>query len=228
VLVAASVTVVAVALVAVPRLRSDDGPADRSVDRYTVQLGDTVSSVARLHATPREAIEEANGLSERSSIEPGSQIEVPHPSTDEDELPTFLAEDQSLLALRPTFTTAAETHDVPVALLESLAWQESAWDNDRIGPGGVTGIAQLDEATTEFINDELVVGPALDPDVRADNITLMATYLDPLLDETDGSWAATVAAYRLGLSASRAEAWDADTQNYITTVLGGIPDFEAG
>jgi soluble lytic murein transglycosylase-like protein len=227
VLVAASVTILVVVGVVWPRVQPDDGPVDRSIDVYTVQLGDTISSVAQLHGTTKEAIEEANDLTERSSIEPGSQIEVPHPATDESQLPTFLADDPTLMALRPTFATAAEEHDVPVALLESLAWQESAWDNDRIGVGGTVGISQLNESTVDFINDELVVGPALDPTVTADNITLMAAYLDHLLSETDGSWAATVAAYRLGLSASRAEAWDADTQGYITTVVGGTPDFEA-
>ena len=34
----------AVALVVRPRLNADDGAADRSVDTYTVRLGDTVSS----------------------------------------------------------------------------------------------------------------------------------------------------------------------------------------
>lgn len=228
ILLAASVTITALALVVVPRLGSEDRAPDRAVDTYTVQLGDTISSVAQLHGTTSEALQDANDLTERSSLDPGSQIEIPHPTSADDELPTFLAEDPDLVALRETFALAAETHGVPVALLESLAWQESAWDNDRVGDNGTTGIAQLNDATIEFINDELIVGPALDPDVRADNIELMAAYLDHLLDETEGSWAATVAAYRLGLTASRAGRWDADTHGYITTVLGGVPDFAAG
>jgi len=227
VLIAASVTIAVLAFVLAPRLGTEDRAPDRSVDTYTVHLGDTISSVAQLHGTTKQALLDANDLTERSSLDPGSQVEIPHPTDADSELPTFLADDPDLLALRESFTAAAETHGVPVALLESLAWQESAWDNDRVGDNGTVGIAQLNDATVEFINDELVVGPALDPDIRAENIELMAAYLDHLLDETDGSWAATVAAYRLGLSASRAERWDADTQGYITTVLAGVPDFEA-
>lgn len=225
---AASVTIAVLGVVLVPRLRLDDSAPDRSIDTYTVQLGDTISSVAQLHGTTKQAINDANGLTERSSLDPGSQIEVPHPTDGDNQLPTFLAEDPDLLALRPTFTSAAEAYGVPVALLESLAWQESAWDNDRVGDDGTVGISQLNDATIDFINDELIAGPALDPGVRAENIELMAAYLDHLLDETDGSWAAAVAAYRLGLSASRAERWDGDTHAYITNVVGGVPDFLAG
>ncbi len=228
ILVAASITIVAVALVVVPRLASEQAaPVDRTVDTYTVRLGDTISSVAQLHGTTKDAVKEANGLTDASSIDPGSQIEVPHPSSDDDELPTFLAADPDLMALRPTFATVATQYDVPVGLLESLAWQTSAWDADKIGEEGRTGIAQLRPSTVDYINDELVAGPALDPSVPAEDIELMAAYLDELLRQTEGSWAATVAAYRPGLSAATAQNWDADTLGFITTVLSGVPDFEA-
>jgi len=227
--VAASITLVAIALVLAPRVvRERDEPVDRAVDTYTVRLGDTISSVAQLHGTPKEVVQEANGLTDASSIEPGSQIEVPHPTSADDELPTFLAADPDLMALRPTFATVATQYDVPVGLLESLAWQTSAWDADKIGEEGRTGIAQLRPSTVDYINDELVPGPALDPAVPAEDIELMAAYVDELLRQTDGSWAATTAAYRLGLSAATAENWDGDTIGFITTVLAGVPDFEAG
>lgn len=226
-LVAASVTLVVLAIALVPRLTAHDQPDDRSIDNYTVQTGDTISSVAQLHGTTKAAIEEANGLTDASSLEPMSQVEVPHPGDEDSQLPTFLAAEPDLMALRPTFATVAEAYDVPVALLESLAWQESAWDEDKVGEEGRTGIAQLRPSTVDYINDELVVGPPLDPTVAADAIELMAAYVDDLLTITDRSWAATVAAYRLGLSTSLAEGWDADTRGYITTVLAGVPDFEA-
>lgn len=228
VLVAATVTVVAAALYFVPRVGEGDAPANRSVDTYTVTLGDTISSVAQLHGTTKEAVQEANDLTDRSSIEPGSQIEIPHPTSDDSELPTFLAAEPALLALRPTFAAVAAEYDVPVALLESLAWQVSEWDEDEIGEEGRVGIAQLRPSTVDFVNDELVAGPALDPEVTADSIELMAAYVDELLTETDGSWAATVAAYSLGLNASRTSSWDGDTIGFVTTVLAGVPDFEAG
>ena len=134
ILVAASITIVVVALVVVPRLAGEQAtPVDRTVDTYTVRLGDTISSVAQLHGTTKDAVKEANGLTDASSIDPGSQIEVPHPSSDDDELPTFLAADPDLMALRPTFAAAATQYDVPVGLLESLAWQTSTWDADTLG-----------------------------------------------------------------------------------------------
>lgn len=228
-LVAATVTVVLVALYVVPRVREGaDTPADRSVDTYTVTLGDTISSVAQLHGTTKEAVQEANDLTDRSSIEPGSQIEIPHPTSEDSELPTFLTADPLLVALRPTFAAVAAEYDVPVALLESLAWQVSAWDEDEVGEEGRVGIAQLRPSTVDYINDELVAGPALDPEVAAESIELMAAYVDELLTETDGSWAATVAAYSLGLNASRTSSWDGDTIGFVTTVLAGVPNFEAG
>ena len=229
-LVAATVTVVVVALFVVPRVREQQatGPADRTVDTYTVTLGDTISSVAQLHGTTRDAVEEANGLTAASSIEPGSQIEIPHPVGEDSELPTFLAADPALVALRPTFAAKAAAYDVPPALLESLAWQVSAWDEDKVGEDGRVGIAQLRPSTVDFINEELVAGPDLDPEVAAESIELMAAYVDELLTETDGSWAATAAAYSLGLNASRTSNWDGDTIGFVTTVLAGVPDFEGG
>ena len=226
-LVAVTVTVLVVAVLVLPRATEDSGPPDRSVDTYTVRLGDTISSVALLHGTTKEAIQDANGLSDASSIDPGSQIEIPHPVGDDAELPTFLAADPDLVALRPAFATAATTYDVPVALLESLAWQTSAWDADKVGEEGRMGIAQLRPSTVEYINDELVAGPALDPDVAAEDIELMAAYVDELLRQTDGSWAATAAAYRLGLSAANAQSWDGETIGFVSDVLAGVPDFDA-
>lgn len=228
VLVAASVTIVALAVLVVPRLRSqDDAAPDRSVDTYTVRLGDTISSVAQLHATTSAAIQEANGLTEASSLDPESQIVVPLPVSTGRGLPTDLAGNGDLLALRETFTTMADAHDVPAALLEADAWQESSWNQDLVGPDGAIGIAQLTPQIVDFVNDELVDGPPLDPSDATDNIELMAIYVDYLLTETDGSWAATLAAYRLGLSASLAGTWDTDTTNYITAAMTLVPDFQA-
>lgn len=227
VLVAASVTILALAILVLPRLRADETAPDRTVDTYTVRLGDTISSVAQLHATTSAAIEEANGLTEASSLDPDSQIEVPLPVSTGRGLPPDLAGNGELLPLRDTFTTTAEAHDVPATLLEAIAWQESSWNQDLVGPDGAVGIAQLTPQTIDFVNDELVDGPPLDPSDATDNIELMAIYVDYLLTETEGSWAATLAAYRLGLSASRASAWDTDTTNYITTAMTLVPDFQA-
>src|SRR5690606_5548096 len=57
---AATVTVVVAAIFFVPKVREEDAPVDRTVDTYTVTLGDTISSVAQLHGTTKEAVQEAN------------------------------------------------------------------------------------------------------------------------------------------------------------------------
>jgi len=221
------VTLIALAVVVVPRL-GGDGTPDRDTDTYTVRLGDTISSVAQLHATTSEAVEEENDLTPASSIDPGSQITIPAPASTGRGLPPDLAADGGLLRLRATFEQWAEQHNVPAALLEANAWQESAWSNEKAGTDGAVGISQLSPETVGFVNEELVEGPALDPADPSDNIQLMAVYVDYLLDQTDGSWAATLAAYRVGLSASRANDWDTDTLNYITAAMSLVPDFEAG
>lgn len=226
-LIAASVTVVALAVVVVPRVTGSDGDTDREIDTYTVRLGDTISSVAQLHATTAEAVEQENDLTPASSIDPGSQITIPLPEPTGRGLPPDLAANGDLLRLRATFEKWAEECNVPAALLEANAWQESAWDNDTLGEDGAVGISQLAPTTIDFINEELVDGPALDPTDPSDNIELMAIYVDYLLEQTDGSWAATLAAYRVGLSASQANAWETDTTNYITAAMSLVPDFEA-
>jgi LysM repeat protein len=219
------VTIIALLILVLPRLtQKDDGAHE--VDRYTVRSGDTISSVAQLHAITTEDLEEANGLNPSSSLEPGTQITIPPPQPTGNGLPTGLRNNDDLLALRPIFEKWADEYGVPVALLEADLWQESNWDNEAVSPDGAVGIGQLLPATTEYINEELLDGASLDPTVAEENIQLSARYFDYLLDQTDDDWAATLAAYFSGLSAAQARPWDTATLNYITGAMTLYPDFE--
>ena len=227
VLAAGTVTILALAVLLLPQLtKSDDSAHD--TDRYRVRSGDTISSVAQLHAITTEALEEANDLTPSSSLEPGTRITIPPPQPTGRGLPRGLDGNDELLALRPIFEKWAEEYGVPVALLEADLWQESNWDNGAVSPDGAVGIGQLLPETTDFINEELLDeddDDALDPTVPEENIQLAARYFDYLLEQTGDDWAATLAAYFSGLSAAEARPWDTATLDYITGAMSLYPDF---
>ena len=225
ILAAGTVTILALAVLVLPQVTKSD-ETTHDTDTYTVRTGDTLASVAQLHAITTEALEEENDLTPSSSLEPGSRITIPPPQPTGRGLPSGLQNNEELLALRPTFEKWAEEYGVPVALLEADLWQESNWDNDAVSSDGAVGIGQLLPETTDYINEELLDGATLDPTVAEENIQLSARYFDYLLEQTHEDWAAALAAYFSGLSAAEARPWDTATLTYITGAMGLYPDFE--
>ncbi len=88
-------------------------------------------------------------------------------------------------SLSPLFEHWATIYAVPQGLLEALAWKESNWRPDAIGPAGHLGIAQLSPETVAYVEANLL-GLGTDPLDPSDGIRLEARYLRYLTDRTDG------------------------------------------
>lgn len=138
--IASIVTVVALVALVLPKLAggSDDTSTPYDTDVYVVRAGDTISSVAAMHAITDDALEAANDLTSTSSLDPGATLTVPLP-TPSGSLPDGLAGNDDLLSLRPTFEKWADEYDVPLPLLEGDLWQESNWNNDAVSSDGALG-----------------------------------------------------------------------------------------
>ena len=85
------------------------------------------------------------------------------------------------------FESAARAEQLPVTLLEALAWRESQWDASAVNEqSGAIGIGQLLPETATFVATQLLNDPSLDPKNARDNIRLTARYLRALVDRFGG------------------------------------------
>lgn len=100
--------------------------------------------------------------------------------------------------LVPLFAEWADVYDVPQDLLEAIAWKESSWRPDAVGPGGHLGLMQFSPDTVDLIEGGLL-GREVDPMDAQDAIQMGARFLRFLLDRTDGEREAT-AAWAQGLT----------------------------
>ena len=130
--------------------------------RYLVRPGDTLISVAELHALEPQQVFDELGLEISDTIDPGETLEMP--TADAADPPRELTADPERISLVPVLTDAAEAADIPAELLMAFTWHQSGWDasfeeEDRFGLGG------LRLSTVEYLNDEVLGGATLDPAV---------------------------------------------------------------
>jgi LysM repeat protein len=139
-------------------------------------------------------------------------------------LPAQLADEPSLLAIRPYFVTWGEHYGVSPALLEAIAWQESGWQIGVVSAAGAVGIGQIMPATAEFVDTQLV-GQSLRINAVSDNIRMEASFV-AYLEGQAGSTCNTVAAYYEGLKLLHEDGVIPETQQYVANVLALMPRFE--
>ena len=232
-LAAALTTVVAIgALVFVGRgdSRAEDDEVHREGgSHYTVREGDTITSVAELHGVEPEALMESLDLTLADSLEPGDQIDIPSLPTEGREWPHRLAADPLRAQQNVYFERYAEAYDVPTALLQSLAWVVSSWDNASANPDGTDlGIGRVSTDLVGWINSDLIEGDVeVDPRSPEGNVELTAAFLGHLLEVTDGDWAASVATYYLDEKVPPTGPWSLELGWFVTGVLNRVPDFES-
>jgi soluble lytic murein transglycosylase-like protein len=121
--------------------------------------------------------------------------------------------------LEPAFRRAARENDLPVALLEALAWRESRWRAEAYNPeSGAIGIGQLLPETAAFVANELLDEPTLDPADPQDNIRLMARYLRAQTESFGGDRQLALAAYLQGSTSVRDDGVSVTTQAYLADI----------
>ncbi|RMH84634.1 MAG: LysM peptidoglycan-binding domain-containing protein [Actinomyces sp.] len=109
---------------------------------------------------------------------PAASVEVPPPGASG--------------VLTPLIERWSDAYGVPADLLAAIAWYESRWRPDAVGPGGHLGMGQLSPDTVAFVERNLL-GLDLDPLDPSDGTRLAARYLRFLLDRTPDERHATAA-----------------------------------
>jgi LysM repeat protein len=168
-------------------------PAPTAATSYTVQVGDTLSSIAARFGTSVSAIASANGISNLDLVRIGSTLSVTAGSSNgASTAPAATGGGVSSLV-----DQWAAHYGVPADLLKALTWFESGWNNRLISSTGAIGIGQLMPATVDFVSDVLI-GLPLDPHNSNDNVRMSARFLSYLLNAT-GDPRLALGAYYQGL-----------------------------
>ncbi len=192
---------------------------------YKVKAGDTLSEIAVSVGLSTQQLVDANNLVNANRIRVGQQLVLPagasarpaNPAAGYNNLPSRLQANPSRLTLIPSFEKWSNHYGVDTALLMAIAYRESGWQNDVVSSKGAMGVGQLLPRTAEWIAQDLIQIPELDPKNPDDNIRMMARFMAWLIGYM-GSVDAAMAGYYQGPGSVGARGYFDDTKAYIANV----------
>lgn len=207
---------------------------------YTVTAGDTLSAIAVHHGTTSRHLAEINGLADSNLIRVGQELKLPsgstsvttspapvNPAARYPALPSRLMANPDRLALIPSFEKWSEHYGVPTDLVMAVAYRESGWQQGVTSPAGAIGVGQILPRTAEWLANDLIQRPELDPSVADDNIRMSARFLSWLIGYMGGVDAAVAAYYQGPTSVSRIGLYD-DTKEYVENIAQIRSRFRTG
>jgi LysM repeat protein len=190
---------------------------------YVVKGGDNLETIAHRFGTTVGSLVAANKIRNPNIVVIGTRLKLPPPLGTTDGgapgvLPARLRAHPDRLRLSPRFDYWAGRYGVPPDLLKALAWYESGWQNGVVSSTGAIGVGQLMPFTSDFVANDLLGNPTLDPKRTDDNIRMSARFLRFLLDQTGGAPNLALAAYYQGLARTRQGKFFDDTKRYVAGI----------
>jgi len=204
---------------------------------HTVEPGESLWSIAAQDGLSVDQLAAANGLSPDASLVAGTTVLIPPAPAP----PTSLSSDSSGACVwrcassvhpHPTDETItpeqvgsiAAGHGMSAPLVQSIAWNESAFSNAAVSGAGARSVMQIIPDTWNFIDQQLADRP-LDPASAIDNVEAGVLYLHHLYHLKDGDGDATVASYFQG---PNREALLPETRTYLHEIRDDQADFAPG
>lgn len=192
---------------------------------YEVKAGDTLSQIAASAGVSTRVLMDANGISDANRIRVGQKLTVPagsqtasaNPAAGYNNLPSRLRANPSRLNLIASFEKWSNHYGVPADLVMAVAYRESGWQNSVVSPKGAIGVGQILPRTADWIAEDLIQIPELDPYNPDDNIRMSARFLAWLVGFM-GSTDAALAGYYQGPGSVAARGYYDDTQAYIDNI----------
>lgn len=226
--VCAGVLGAALLLTAAPALADDDAPPGRKLVPYTVQPGDTATSLAVEHHAWTAELISLNGLGDDAGLHVGQRIRIPVvlSALPEDERPGKgnSSDDNGAGApeagpsrekVRRLITRTAKKHGVGENLALAISWQEAGWQMDHVSSAHAIGAMQVLPGTGDWMS--FYAGQVLDLHQTRDNVLAGVLLLRYLGDETR-STRRQIAGYYQGLGAVREDGLYDDTKQYVANV----------
>jgi N-acetylmuramoyl-L-alanine amidase len=196
---------------------------------HTVQPGESLWSIAAANGLGVDELAAANGLPSDAGLIAGSTVQIPASTAGSGQCVWDCA---STVHPHPTDETVtpeqvgaiAAKYGMSTALVQSIASNESAFDNSLVSSAGARGVMQIIPDTWEYIDEQLVAEP-LDPTSAIDNVEAGVVYLHHLYHLTGGDGDATVASYFQG---PNREELLPETQTYLREVRDDEQEFAGG
>ena len=186
---------------------------------YTVQPGDTLSSISLRYGLSLATLLNSNSLSMNSVIRVGQHLSVPGavtpsaaPTSQGQQMPAISQADVGAI-----LTSEAQAAGLDPALVKALAWQESGWQMVIASDGGI-GVMQLMPDTVTWISNYLL-GYPVNPYDPTDNIHAGVALLKYCLT-IFGDTQEALAAYHQGITSVQTAGISADTAaHYVPNIL---------
>jgi soluble lytic murein transglycosylase-like protein len=200
--------------------------APRPAGAYTVQPGDTFSSLAAKSGVHPSQVAGVNGLDINGPLLAGTTIKLP-PGTPVAQAQTPAAKPvvpQASPAAAPGRVTSGDIHQVAGqhgvdgSLAAAIAWQESGFNNAMVSSANARGVMQVMPGTWDWVQRNLA-SRQLDPNSPVDNVHAGTLYLRQMLRETNGDPAIAAAGYYQGLGSVRKIGMLPETRRYVDNVL---------
>ena len=204
------------------------GDAPPPAGAYTVQPGDTFSSLAAQAGVHPEQVAGVNGLDLHAPLLSGTVIKLPPasaPVQTQDAAPAAApVVPAAAPSAAPGRVTADEVHRIASAhgvdgsLAAAIAWQESGFNNAMVSSANARGVMQVMPGTWDWVQDNLA-SEQLDPASATDNVHAGSLYLGQLLKDTGGDEAMAAAGYYQGLTSVRENGMLPETRRYVDNVM---------
>jgi LysM repeat protein len=208
------------------------GAAPPALGSYSVQPGDTLTSIASRSGVSLGAVAAMNGIDPAEPLLVGTVLKLPTgadlesstPAPEQQIVPDAAPYPTREFVSSATIAQVAAEHGVPGSLAAAIAWQESGFSNSVVSPANARGVMQLLPGTWSWINGSMAGAP-LDPNSAVDNVRAGVLYLGQLLRDTGWDIPRTIAAYYQGLGSVRSAGVLPETQQYVNDVLALQPRF---
>jgi N-acetylmuramoyl-L-alanine amidase len=202
---------------------------------HTVQLGESLFSIAAQDGLGVDALAAANGLSSDASLLAGTTVLIPPvsaPASADSGSGECVWDCASSDHPHPTDETVsaaqvgsiAAQYGMSSSLVDSIAWNESAFSNAVVSSADARGVMQIIPETWTFIDQQLAAEP-LDPTSATDNVKAGVLYLHYLYHLKGGDGQATVASYYQGPNRQKILP---ETETYVREIRDDQADFAGG
>jgi soluble lytic murein transglycosylase-like protein len=199
------------------------------------ERGKSLWSIAAQNGLSVDELAAANGLSSDALLLAGATVLIPPlsaPASAVSRSGECVWDCASSEHPHPTDETVSAAQVASIAaqygmsssLVQSIAWNESAFSNAVVSSASARSVMQIIPDTWDFI-DEHIADQPLDPTSATDNVTAGVLYLHYLYHLNGGDGQATVASYFQG--PNREEILP-ETEAYIRDIRDGQADFAGG
>jgi soluble lytic murein transglycosylase-like protein len=176
---------------------------------YVVRAGDSLTAIARTHATSLSRLASLNQLDTAKPIVIGQRLKVPATVRE-----TLSAQSGVVPSILDAWSAKL---GVDQHLVRALAWMESGYQTTIVSPAGAVGVLQTLPSTRQYVENILKGGPI--PQTVDGDVEVGVLFLKHLLSVFHGDEALALAGWYQGERAVREHGPYKVTRPFVANVL---------